>query len=58
MKFPIDATTRALLELVKIVYYKGQQDALQQTDVPVTRITPFSDDVAVQILIDIEQLQK
>lgn len=56
MRFPIDKNNRDLLDFVKIIYYKGQQDALQQTDVPIKMITPLSDELAIEILTSIEKL--
>lgn len=55
MHLPTDENTRALLDLVKIVYYKGQQDALQQTDTPLVWNTPLSDDFAIKLLMVMEK---
>ena len=55
MNIPTDENTRALLNLIKTVYYKGQQDALHQSDTPLVLVTPLSDDFAIKLLMDMEK---
>lgn len=55
MNLPTEENIRALLDLIKMVYYKGQQDALHQADTPLVRNTPLSDDFAIKLLMATEK---